>query len=336
MVIIVLDTDLDYDEIQVDAKRQLSNANILWSWNLVCTEGYDPDVDPITVGDYTFMSRDLGAVIDLEDIWIDGKRNDVAATSLNGNRYQFGRKDPRPHIPDYMSLQVDYMTGLCYTAAYTPIPALGLSFDMNYDRGHMENQLFIDGSDGTWINIEEELGSGYALSAALDLMAKNPHLWIFKSNSHWIPNTDAAKSVWGTPRDGSAEKKTIYDPCPAGWKVASDAAWEALIADYSRFTISTEFDRGYLFDNKWFFPFNGGVYNSQGKPATAGYIGSCGAAIAASYMTSGPITNFEYARLYELVGDAYYKAGATMTKVEKRHISSTYGGNVRCVKFAED
>ena len=58
VVIIVLDTDLGYDEIQVDAKRQLSNANILWSWNLVCTEGYDPDVDPITVGDYTFMSRD--------------------------------------------------------------------------------------------------------------------------------------------------------------------------------------------------------------------------------------------------------------------------------------
>ena len=338
VVIIALDTDLGYDEIQVDVKRQLSNANILWSWNLVCTEGYDPNAseNQIAADGYTFMSRDLGAVIDLEDIWIDGKRNDVAATSLNGNRYQFGRKDPRPHIPDYMSLQVDYMTGLCYTAAYTPIPALGLSFDMNYDRGHMENQLFIDGSDGTWINIEEELGSGYALSAALDLMAKNPHLWIFKSNSHWIPNTDAAKSVWGTPRDGSAEKKTIYDPCPAGWKVASDAAWEALIADYSRFTISTEFDRGYLFDNKWFFPFNGGVYNSQGKPATAGYIGSCAAAIAASYMTSGPITNFEYARLYELVGDAYYKAGATMTKVEKRHISSTYGGNVRCVKFAED
>ena len=53
-------------------------------------------------------------------------------------------------------------------------------------------------------------------------------------------------------------------------------------------------------------------------------------------MTSGPIANFEYARLYELVGDVYYKAGATMTKVEKKHISSTDGGNVRCVKFAED
>lgn len=338
VVLVALDADLDYDEITVDAKRQLSNANILWSWNLVCSEGYSPDVDPITVEGYTFMGRDLGAVIDLEDALSGGTANAYMAASTSGNRYQFGRKDPRPHIPDYKSLAVNGHTKMYYTAAYTPIPALSLPTFEGYagNMDPLDNQLFLDGSEGTWINIEEELGTGYALSAALDLMAKNPHLWIFKSNYHWIPNTDAGKAVWGTPRDGSAEKKTIYDPCPAGWKVASDPAWEALVADYSRFTISTELDRGYMFDNKWFFPFNGGIYNGQGRPNTPGYIGSCGAAIAASYLTSGPITYVKHSRLYELVGDANYKAGATMTKVEKKHTLSTYGGNVRCVKFAEN
>ena len=134
----------------------------------------------------------------------------------------------------------------------------------------------------------------------------------------------------------AAGKNTFAAPWPVGGRVAGDGAWEALLADFSRFTISTEFDGGYLFENKWFFPLNGGVYKGQGKPATAGYIGSCGAAIAASYMTSGPITNFEYARLYESGGDAYYKAGATMTKVAKRHISSRAGGTVRCGTCAVD
>ena len=322
VVIIALDTDLGYDEIQVDAKRQLSNANILLE------SGLHGGLRSRRGSDHRGRLYVHGSGPGSRDR--PGRHLDRRKTERCG-----GHLAQRQPVPVRAQGPASPYSGLYESAGGLhdrPVLYGGLYADpgsrafVRYeDRGHMENQLFIDGSDGTWINIEEELGSGYALSAALDLMAKNPHLWIFKSNSHWIPNTDAAKSVWGTPRDGSAEKKTI----------SSDAAWEALIADYSRFTISTEFDRGYLFDNKWFFPFNGGVYNSQGKPA-AGYIGSCGVAIAASYMTSGPITNFEYARLYELVGDVYYKAGATMTKVEKRHISSTYGGNVRCVKFAED
>lgn len=340
VVIIALDTDLGYDEIQVDAKRQLSNAKILWSWNLVCTEGYDPNAseNQIAADGYTFMSRDLGAVIDLEDIWIDGKRNDVAAASLNGNRYQFGRKDPRPHIPDYTSLQVNYMTGLCYTAAYTPIPALGLSFDMNYDRGHMENQLFIDAGDLTWIDIESVLGTEWSnITKSQTLTAENPHLWIYKSNNQWLPNNTTTKALWGTLDNSTPEQKTIYDPCPAGWKVASAAAWEALVADPSRFVIGAEFDRGYLLDNKWFFPFNGGSSNEKGSNGTS-YIGSCASKVSATYLTGGPFTFVEWAPTFDLRSDYAYKPGSVLTSdnAKPSSMNNCKGASVRCVKFAEN
>lgn len=338
VVIFVIDQDLDYDEIQVDANRQLTNARILWSWNLVCSEGYDPDEaqNQIVAQGYTFMNRDLGAVIDLEDAWIDGARNDVAVTSVNGNRYQFGRKDPRPHIPDYKSLQVNYMTGLCYTAAYTPVPALGLSFDMKYDRGHMENQLFLDGGAGTWIDIESALGSDWSNMAHAQLLAAgNPHLWIYKKNGQWLSNTTTTKAVWGTLDDTTPEQKTIYDPCPAGWKVAGTAAWKALLSDLSQFTISTSFDRGYQFGSASFFPFNGGISNTQGANGGA-YIGSCGATVSAAYLTSGPLTDTGKATTCELIGNANYKAGDVLTDVSYGETVNASGAAVRCVKIAEN
>lgn len=337
VVIFVLDQDLDYDEIRVDASRQLTNARILWSWNIVCSEGYDPDDarNQLVAGEYTFMNRDLGAVIDLEDAWIDGTRNDVAAASVNGNRYQFGRKDPRPHIPDYKSLQVSYMTGLCYTAAYTPVPALGLSFDMKYDRGHMENQLFLDGGAGTWLDIESALGSGWSnLTDAQTLTAENPHLWIYKKNGQWLSNNTTTKAVWGTLDDTTPEQKTIYDPCPAGWKVAGTAAWKALLSDLPQFTISISFDRGYQFGSASFFPFNGGISNTQGANGGA-YIGSCGATVSAAYLTSGPMTYYEYATTCELKGNPGYKAGDVLTDVSYGYTTNASGAAVRCVKVAE-
>ena len=42
VVLIALDADLDYEDVTVDDLRQINNANVLWSWNLVVTEGYDP------------------------------------------------------------------------------------------------------------------------------------------------------------------------------------------------------------------------------------------------------------------------------------------------------
>lgn len=338
VVIFVIDQDLDYDELQVDANRQLTNARILWSWNIVCSEGYDPDEaqNQIVAQGYTFMNRDLGAVIDLEDIWIDGKLNYVTVASVNGNRYQFGRKDPRPHIPDYTSLQVSYMTGLCYTAAYTPVPALGLSFDMSYNRGHMENQLFLNGGAGTWIDIESALGSDWSNMANAQLLAAgNPHLWIYKKNGQWLSNTTTTKAVWGTLDDTTPEQKTIYDPCPAGWKVAGTAAWKALLSDLSQFTISTSFDRGYQFGSASFFPFNGGISNTQGANGGA-YIGSCGATVSAAYLTSGPMTYYEYATTCELKGNPSYKAGDVLTDVSYGYTTNASGAAVRCVKIAEN
>lgn len=48
----------------------------------------------IVKGGYTWMNRDLGALIDPEQAYIGGQLNNVALASTTGNCYQWGRKDP--------------------------------------------------------------------------------------------------------------------------------------------------------------------------------------------------------------------------------------------------
>ena len=132
VVIVAIDKELGYDQIEADADKRITNAEVLWSWNIVFSEGYDPDAAEnwIVKGGYTWMNRDLGALIDPEQAYIGGQLNNVALASTTGNCYQWGRKDPFPGLPDYTSVQVSYMTGLWFAPAYTPIPAL--------DRGTFE------------------------------------------------------------------------------------------------------------------------------------------------------------------------------------------------------
>lgn len=126
VVIVAIDKELGYDQIEADADKRITNAEVLWSWNIVFSEGYDPDAAEnwIVKGGYTWMNRDLGALIDPEQAYIGGQLNNVALASTTGNCYQWGRKDPFPGLPDYTSVQVSYMTGLWFAPAYTPIPAL--------------------------------------------------------------------------------------------------------------------------------------------------------------------------------------------------------------------
>lgn len=76
-----------YENIEIDEKRNISNATMLWSWNIWAVKDYDIDSDAMTLGSYKIMGRNLGAIADGRDL--NGNFEPVNAV---GNFYQWGRK----------------------------------------------------------------------------------------------------------------------------------------------------------------------------------------------------------------------------------------------------
>ena len=89
-----------------------------------------------------------------------------------------------------------------------------------------------------------------------------------RDNYEWILPDDG-KGAWGNP-DGNdpVGVKTVYDPCPPGWKVMSKAAWNAITengtatAEVSDIITGdpTNGLRGLWFEDSW-FPYTGGLVN---------------------------------------------------------------------------
>ena len=81
--------------------------------------------------------------------------------------------------------------------------------------------------------LKAELGSGYSLQQAVDESVKYPHKWMFGGQSDaeypqyaWFTGDYKARSakendewryLWGS-KDNVSNDKTLYDPCPEGWK----------------------------------------------------------------------------------------------------------------------
>lgn len=235
IVIAVIDQDLKAEEIEVDpATRQLTNANILWSWNLICSEGYDLNdaAQQYTKNGYTFMARDLGAVVDADDT-----ADAYTRGASQGNCYQWGSKNPIPHIPGYDSADVPYVTGLQFTPNFTTIPGLAVEGEQGKGGHVIPGQVF--GSNDTSKNLcrigKLAGNNSYSTEVAIDYMTRCPYLWLNGGDNEpyaWLKDTSNSAAMWGTP-DGEMEVKTIFDPCPAGWKVPSLKAWKAFSDDLS-------------------------------------------------------------------------------------------------------
>ena len=271
MVIAVFDREVDYDTIEVNAERQITNANILWSWNIIFAEGYDPDnvENQIQKGGYIFMDRDLGAIIDPLEAVSGTNVNEVQLASSCGNVYQWGRKDPFPGVPDYTSANHTYMTSLWFAPGFTPVTALQVGPYEAHGR-RTEGNIFANNADLLCINI-----AGKTLSPAevFDIGTSAPYLWIQADGN--LFTDESAKAVWGNPDHSLViGDKTMYDPCPPGWKVMSRAAWNAFtengtaVAKLGIKSGDTYLGgRGIWYMDSW-FPCIGDQYshNSNGNP----------------------------------------------------------------------
>ena len=218
-----------YENITVDENKCINNATLLWSWNIWAAEGYDPEATAVNADGNVFMDRNLGAPI--SGVGTTGNYEPAGAV---GNYYQWGRKDPFPAISDYTnSLPCENINFMFGTPTYTPVKSLQINGQSA--TGTLDGQMFgyrtktgggLD-SGNTWnliarndIASDKTTKNGVYVSYAVE----HPYKYIINNGgtfggfNTWINGDDASyKSFWGDVE----HQKTLYDPCPAGWRVSS-------------------------------------------------------------------------------------------------------------------
>lgn len=234
-----------YESITVDENKCINNATLLWSWNIWAAEGYDPAATAIIADGNVFMDRNLGAPI--SGLGTTGSYEPAGAV---GNYYQWGRKDPFPSVSDYTSYLPCQNSNILFgTPTYTPIKALqinGQSSKKNLDGqmfGYRTNGANLD-SNNAWnliarddISSDKTTKNGVYVSYATE----HPYKYVInKGNSFggwftWISDVDASyKSFWGD----AEHQKTLFDPCPAGWRVSSKDEAEKFLSVVLNSTLS--------------------------------------------------------------------------------------------------
>ena len=216
-----------------------AEGTVLWSWNIwAAGESYDADAAsrPVVNG-YVMMDRNLGAAAGPE---VMGTSDEAKAI---GNYYQWGRKDPFPAAAEYVSVSGvtggDRSWGL---PTHTPVEA----YRQTSDKQTLDFTDLIFGTDAAsnCRPLSTILGTGFTVDEAVAESVKYPYRWMSwsgsnsdKDNYNWtrsdlsgMENGRSWKYLWGNPStepqgEASDNDKTIYDPCPPGWKVMPRAAW---------------------------------------------------------------------------------------------------------------
>ena len=166
------------------------SGDILWSWHIWVTD-YDPNStsplgyvtypNSLPINNAIMMDRNLGAL---------SARNDLANTDDFGLLYQWGRKDPFRGAEDRVYATVSLFAPTSVATGYS------------WDNELVENA--VDAND-----------------IALDYAIKHPITFIKDER----PDSDSPLRDWycidASHRNDAlwSSTKSLYDPCPAGWRV---------------------------------------------------------------------------------------------------------------------
>ena len=249
-----------YDNITIDESGTINNATILWSWHIWAVENMDLEAEALKLTytaddqsktEFTVMDRNLGALLNGKQLTDGDKSKGFAAAATLGNCYQWGRKDPFPQVADYGNYwPARYSEKIICTPTYTPIKALQRT--ATGGNNTPKRQLFVadytknnNGGGGTAIEgcLHKFDNSTVTFAQAINMAAQYPYKF-FKGaachsyDKHWFPNnpeSDPWKYIWGDYdfNDGIAIKKTIYDPCPAGWTLWQEETINAFVQNGS-------------------------------------------------------------------------------------------------------
>lgn len=166
--------------------------NCIWSWHIWSVD-YDPASTAQTyVSGAVFMDRNLGAIT-----------TDCTQPTSRGLYYQWGRKDPFIHPASCNSYEPERVV-------YTE----GFAFNVSYPRNA--------GTESPYDVMTVEWSIAHPTTFMSDAMYEDWEEWT--SVVDWLYNHHP--NLWGnvTTSNNNISKvslKSIYDPCPVGWKVPS-------------------------------------------------------------------------------------------------------------------
>ena len=342
VIAVFAEEGVTYDSITADENKVINNATLLWSWTIWAADGYDPEATSVNADGNVFMDRNLGAVI--SGVGSTGNYEPAYAV---GNYYQWGRKDPFPSIADYCNYwPCENINTLIGTPTYTPIVALrvnGQSAAKNVDNQVWGYKTKDDGSfnkDLTWHTIERNsVASSSSPNGVFSNYAVN-HPYVYILNS--VPKDDGGFYPWLTTNDqsyrefwgGSESKKTLFDPCPTGWRVCNKAEAELFMQTVSSTATLASNLVGYDFDGHY-LPMTGTRGNKNMRTTN---VRSCGYETKSYMWTSEILTNhnFGYAYTAAMIAPANYadagKPNALKMTTEGQGRYLTQACPVRCVK----
>lgn len=342
-----------YENIEIDEKRNISNATMLWSWNIWAVKDYDMDSDAMTLGSYKIMGRNLGAIADGRDL--NGNFEPVNAV---GNFYQWGRKDPFPSFDNYDTyLPCENTNYLLSVPTFTPIIALQINNQSN--KKNVNGQMFgyahkSDGSVDTNAALNFAPKSSFAsssdkLDVYLSYATKAPYMFIGGvnkvngqleySNYNWYYKSDkdqTFKALWGDSDSGDDRVvvKSLYDPCPAGWRAMGKEVIDAFVSAFKAEGAASMASNlhGVLFNGSY-FPFTGSGRNYSnmkvGQSKISGYE-----TLVMFWNASACDANsgYWYPGRLELDAPANANVSSVVTSKKANDRCGAQGLAVRCVK----
>lgn len=351
---------VNYDNITVDADGNINNATLLWSWNIWAVEGLDLEAEALRLDyrdaggnltPFTIMKRNLGAVLDGSSISNTDKRGYAAAAAL-GNMYQWGRKDPLPGIADYENYwPIGNANKLICTPTYTPVVALQKTPSTSET---LTRQLFIqkpgtiptegNGASDESIHIFDKASVNF--TQAINAAAAYPYKYFGCAASHtydkhWFPNDPAVdpwKSLWGDldKDDGTALEKTLFDPCPPGWKLWQEETINAFVQNGASTASIAPCGHGLMVAGSYF------GYNAGGRNANMGQsygepVVICGYACPIGLIAGTASDRYNHRILrYTLWKSPTSAAGSTISVAESNPSGSDAkqagAYSVRCIK----
>lgn len=274
-------------KVHFTAEKNVGNAmiavfdgagTVLWSWHIWGVGDTMPEDEEVssqaTISanstlkvKYTVMDRTLGA---------------LSKTSYFTTLYQWGRKDPIPNSTVYF---VDGQAAEIETTY--PVHKPGSAADATILTSIQHPECIIDdykGQAGDWLASDK---------------TKNYNLLWGDNNTTYVFNKSkpAAGKGW-------TNGKTIYDPCPSGYRVSSKFAWTGFCGSSSGDTKNIDYINFVKYENGYYFKKNSsdgvGIYfpmtGSRGCKTGSLWVGSGASAYSslnhdASYWASAPSQN---------------------------------------------
>lgn len=243
-----------------------ASGKVLWSWHLWVAD-YDPETSLFTTvpnasgTTWSFMDRNLGALT-----------VERGSFDSNGMLYQWGRKDPFPGTTTFTVMNEDYTYEVDGEPTVYDIDNKALAKFSSMTEYHgtidksVQSPMVFYAMTYKHTGEKDEYG---------EEIVENDY-----KTGDWVDVSD--DDYWG----GESHKKTIYDPCPVGYKVPVCDADGNTPYDWLTYATMTwdDTNRGCEQDGQWFPTTGTRVYASGGldyteaSPYSGLWIGTKGAA----------------------------------------------------------